>query len=482
MEFVYWNFFDIMDHIVDYLRDRYSPWVWIGQRAHDACGINRVLPLDMIVSCDRGKDLALFFPEGQVHSVEGPGGPRRNWSNEDMDASLSGELGRRVFAGFSKEGKRAALLCYRSVKALESRRRSKYAPRIFAAPLKLKGRFDNKVLLYKALDGLSLPRIDGLVAAPGKKTFGDLSSGLGLPFVVQFPFGSSGKYTFIVRDRKTYTAIRRKYPDKKAVIRKYLRGYSLNVNAVIVTRRGRTETLCAFPSIQLTGIAECSASESAYCGNDYTGACSLDRDIIRQVDETVKKTGRWMARSGYRGIFGMDFLVKDGKVYPVEINPRFQNSTSLFNSLQAAKGHGWYLFVLHIAEMLRDEDRRAAGYVASFPAEELMRPLKGCQVILHNMGARGVIRGDVTPGVYKRTGEGYVLRERGAFIGGIQHERDILVTSGVPAKGTVIYPGAPICKVQSISGVLKDDRRTLTDEAARAVRSVYGKLRLTRRS
>ena len=51
----------------------------------------------------------------------------------------------------------------------------------------------------------------------------------------------------------------------------------------------------------------------------------------------------------------MDFMVdKENDVFPVEINPRFQNSTSLANILDYGRDSGEYaLFLLHIAEFFK---------------------------------------------------------------------------------------------------------------------------------
>ncbi len=49
--------------LVEYLRDKYGPWGWMGQRAHDASGINELLPLDIIISCDAGREVPYFFDE-----------------------------------------------------------------------------------------------------------------------------------------------------------------------------------------------------------------------------------------------------------------------------------------------------------------------------------------------------------------------------------------------------------------------------------
>jgi predicted ATP-grasp superfamily ATP-dependent carboligase len=471
-----------MENITDYLRDKYGPWGWMGQRAHDACGINHILPLDFIISCDYGTDIPYYFREDDVFSVEKQEGIRKDWSNEDLNANFKGALGRKIIERWNSYEKQVSLLCYRSVKRLENGSgRMLWKPAIYAVPEKLKKFFDNKVLLYKNMPGLSLPRIPGRVGKPGKNTFSDLRAELSLPFVIQFPYGSSGHFTFIIREEKEYNRLREKYPGTIAVMRKYVDGFSLNVNAVIVSTPEGAKTVCSFPSVQIAGIPECSNFSSAFCGNDYTAALDLGRKLIGQVESHIRTVGAWMAEAGYRGVFGMDFVVDEETVYPVEINPRFQNSTSLHIALNAMSrsGKGTSLFLLHIAEFLQDKDKMMRDYVRKFPERELMRPVKGSQVILHNRMRQSIVKGELSPGAYRPGKDGLMLIRKGASLDICREDNDILITCGVPGVGKMIEPNAPICKVQMRGNALDNaGKRELSPETRKIIYDVYNKLKL----
>jgi hypothetical protein len=472
-----------MSDFAGYLKERYGPWVWMGQRASDAYGINRVLPLDMMVTCDFGREVSLFFDPVNVFSLEKGLGVRKDWSNEYLSEALRGPMGRKIFSRWDRAGRRVSVLCYRSVRKLEDPGKALSAgPRLFAVTAALKNRFDNKTFLYRELETLGLNRVPGRVERPGKSDYGQLKRELGLPFVVQFPYGSSGLHTFIIRSRPDYDNICREYPATEAVIREYVDGFSLNVNAVIADLNGRTETICCYPSVQITGLKECSNFESAFCGNDFSAVRGLDAGTIREVERNVKVTGAWMGRAGYRGIFGMDLVVRRGRVYPMEINPRFQNSTSLFNAIQALeKERRSSLFLLHIAQFLQREDARAAKYVRGFPFRKLMEPVSGCQVILHNRMRGSMVTGDLRPGVYARKSGGIVFLGGAADIGACKKANEYLITCGVPEKDMVIEANAPLCKIQA-RGPLIDRRgkRKLTTEAVFMVRDAYARLGLER--
>ena len=465
-----------MNSITGYLHDRYGPWGWIGQRAHDAAGINRILPLDFIISCDYGLDIPLYFREKDVFSVEAWQGIRKDWSNEDLNASLKGALGRSISERLDGYDRKANLLCYRSIRRLETGGGISKNLRIFAASENLKKRFDNKVRLYNNLADLSMPRIPGRVDKPGNITFNDLCKELSLPFVVQFPYGSSGHFTFIIKEEKEFNRLRRDHPDATVVMRKYIDGFSLNVNAVIISDGNDIRTVCSYPSIQVTGCPECSNFPTAFCGNDYTAAQSLDKTIIQQVEDLVRKTGTWMAGSGYRGIFGMDFVVKDGEVCPVEINPRFQNSTSLlasFNAIQPSCEEETF-FLLHIAEFLQDKDRTIKRYLRRALGRSYMYPVNASQIILHNRTERCIVTGDVTPGVYRLENGSLKRIIEGATLDLCNNNDEVLITCGIPGPYTLVEPNAPVGKIQTPGNVINpSDKITLSDNVRDTIRLFY---------
>ncbi|MFH1847172.1 MAG: ATP-grasp domain-containing protein [Candidatus Omnitrophota bacterium] len=468
-----------MKDIINYFRDKYKFWGWMGQRCHDASGINSIVPLNFIVSCDYGTEVPYYFNEEDVFSLEKSKKFRKDWSNEHLKTSLNGNLGREIFSRWKTSGEQVNLLCYRSSGKLEKIAGEKNL-KIFAVPENVKEYFDNKVRLYRKLKELSLPRIKGRISRLGKVSYDDLAKELSLPFVVQFPFGSSGLFTFIVQKKEEYENIQNKYPKNIAVLRRYINGFSLNVNAVIVSAEHEPKVFCSFPSLQIVGVPECGNFPSAFCGNDYTSAQMVEKNIIKQVERQIGTIGGWMAKAGYRGIFGMDFLVEDDIVYPVEINPRFQNSTALFTAIQNKTGMSQYaLILLHIAEFLQKEDKIAKNYIKCFPERELMRALKGCQLILHNKMRKNVVTGNLVPGVYAAENGSLTFKEKSVFFGSCQNENDMLITCGVPSFETEIEPNAAICKIQTQESFLQTgSSRKITEDAKNIVAGVYKNLRL----
>jgi hypothetical protein len=106
-----------------------------------------------------------------------------------------------------------------------------------------------------------------------------------------------------------------------------------------------------YPSIQLIGIPDCVTRPFGYCGNDYGLAKQLDPRVLDQIESSTTTIGNWLRSYGYRGTFGVDFLVHQGVPLFTEINPRFQGSTR--TSCQLAIDNGESCLMLeHLAASL----------------------------------------------------------------------------------------------------------------------------------
>ena len=78
------------------------------------------------------------------------------------------------------------------------------------------------------------------------------------------------------------------------------------------------------PSLQ---IIEENNKNLKFMGANYKLA--MDDKIKKKLTKLTHFIGNELKKLGYKGIFGCDYIVKDGEVYFTEINPRFQGSTFL---------------------------------------------------------------------------------------------------------------------------------------------------------
>jgi len=105
------------------------------------------------------------------------------------------------------------------------------------------------------------------------------------------------------------------------------------------------------PSVQLIGIPECVSRPFGYCGNDFGAAKALDDAELDAIEATTITVGNWLRSHGYRGTFGVDFLLVEGVPVFTEINPRFQGSTRSSAQL-AVESDRPCLPLEHIAAMM----------------------------------------------------------------------------------------------------------------------------------
>jgi predicted ATP-grasp superfamily ATP-dependent carboligase len=74
---------------------------------------------------------------------------------------------------------------------------------------------------------------------------------------------------------------------------------------------------------QLVGESWLRAAAFHYCGS--VGPISLPGSVVKRLQQLGRALGRWMLR----GLFGVDFVLKDGIPYPVEVNPRYTASMEI---------------------------------------------------------------------------------------------------------------------------------------------------------
>jgi hypothetical protein len=149
----------------------------------------------------------------------------------------------------------------------------------------------------------------------------------------------------------------------------------LNVNACVF---GDGTVTLHPPSLQLIGIPEFTSRQFGYCGNDFAAIRNLDSKLLTEFGLLVRQTGRWLWSQGYLGAFGVDALIYDGKVYVVEVNPRFQGSSLLSARLDRIMGCA-DVFLCHIAAHLNQSAPQQMSL------EELVHHQIGySQIIYHN--------------------------------------------------------------------------------------------------
>jgi len=204
------------------------------------------------------------------------------------------------------------------------------------------------------------------------------------PQVLRASYTSGGAGVVLVEKPEDIDEQWLRQPDALVSVAPFLsRAVPVNVGACVFP----SGTVTVHPgSLQLIGIPSCTTRRFGYCGNDLAAFGALPPIAIGQMDCMTRLVGRWLARQGYLGAFGVDYLVDvetddAGTVFFAEINPRFQGSTSLTTSATADAGRV-DLMLDHLSAFLGIEP--AAGEVAITLTEwqSALPPL--AQIIVHN--------------------------------------------------------------------------------------------------
>ncbi|MBI5955823.1 MAG: ATP-grasp domain-containing protein, partial [Chloroflexi bacterium] len=135
-------------------------------------------------------------------------------------------------------------------------------------------------------------------------------------------------------------------PGKGFILQEYVRGTACSASFVADGREcvvlGLTE--------QLIGRPEFSARGFRYCGNilpliveDEAGQTTLLAQV-RQI------AGSLTREFGLVGVNGLDFVLNDGQVYPLEVNPRYSASMELVE-----RAYGLSIFDLHVRAVIQGE-------------------------------------------------------------------------------------------------------------------------------
>lgn len=192
--------------------------------------------------------------------------------------------------------------------------------------------FENKIKFYhvteKYLPKVTIPSIVGIL---GKLNYKDLSSKLGLPLVIQFGHGWAGKTTFFIDNEKEFHGLSRQFSQTNVKVSRKITGITILNNCCIYN-----DYIFVSPAaIQLSGIRQLSSRPGVTCGRQWPAGFIEERQT-KEILNISKKIGKIMQEKGFRGFFGLDFIIENstGKIYLSEANARLTASTPFFTRLE----------------------------------------------------------------------------------------------------------------------------------------------------
>jgi predicted ATP-grasp superfamily ATP-dependent carboligase len=179
---------------------------------------------------------------------------------------------------------------------------------------KIVTKLDNKIEHIKIFKKLNVPRnkvkiyksLDKIEKAP-------------LPFYISAAYTSGGYESGPINNKKDMNKFKERLRKiNKAnpfIVARLIKDISTSPNTnAIVYGAGKTEVICVTDQI-LRG--------NRYLGNIYPSKASPKNK--NKMIKVTKKIGNYLSRLGFRGVFGLDFIIDSkGNLYTVDLNPRRQ--------------------------------------------------------------------------------------------------------------------------------------------------------------
>lgn len=161
--------------------------------------------------------------------------------------------------------------------------------------------------------------------------------------VVQSPFGWAGKSTF---SADNWTDIKNKIPiDSMVKFSPFVNGYSL-LNNCCLTSKGLIQSP---PALQYTGVKPFTNNPFTTIGRQWPSLAP--KNIQNEVKKITQNFSDILIQMGYKGFFGLDFMVSKDKVYLLECNPRLTASFAFYHEIETNLDIT-SLFLLHLLQFL----------------------------------------------------------------------------------------------------------------------------------
>lgn len=221
---------------------------------------------------------------------------------------------------------------------------------VILPPQRLVREIDSKIATTALGNEAGVPSVPNVVGRVG--SYAELqrlaaSAGLGERWVVQTPYGDSGKTTFFIDSEADYQRAAEHIEAEPAV--KVMRRINC-VGTAIEACATRWGTVVGPLCTELIGIDTLTPHAGGWCGNELHQA-AFTPALRREVQRKTEAIGDALYRRGYRGQFELDYLLDldTGEVWLGELNARLTGITAMTNLSNFSARH-LPLFLFHLLE------------------------------------------------------------------------------------------------------------------------------------
>ena len=236
----------------------------------------------------------------------------------------------------SKFGSGIALIVYKSSSKMERLCRENGWTLVAPAVKFGKALFEDKIKFRKILKEIGAPPPPGEVLAATNLNFYKLKNKYGIPFVLQHPRRGGGKGTFFINSQDDWYKAARKLriqeiegeevtediSNLEVIVAKYITGPSPSITGC-VTRHGILSTNLQYQLIDIPELYNPQKGSGLFCGHDWSSS-QFSPEIEKQAYNIVEKVGKYFQKFGYKGIFGVDFMLRRATLVCLARFPRSQ--------------------------------------------------------------------------------------------------------------------------------------------------------------
>ena len=343
-----------------------------------------------------------------------------NFKIKDENSKTIATLKDKIIAEYLKSKKeKPVLLLYRMSEGLVNLfKENKWT--IVGSDYNVRKKYDNKIDFNRILEEVDLPVPPYMILPQEEIDYDVVAKSLGDKVVIQFPISFSGSGTFIVQSKedfyKTISSDRfvkqkKKNTQKKIRITKYINRKLSPVMGVCCTKEGIVYTDLYNQIIDMPEVVNEDKGTGVYCGNEWTSV-NFSETVKKQAYKAADKIGKYLKnKEGYKGYFGLDFILDDDTkiLYPIEVNVRLIGSFPVFSMIQEVHKQP-LIQALQILQYLDLDD-----YVLDIESinKNMKGKMKGSYINLYSRNKNAVYnKGELEAGIYCLGGDGDIRFSR----------------------------------------------------------------------
>lgn len=337
----------------------------------------------------------------------------------------------------------------------------KYSFNLLGNPTDLNHLFEDKISFFNICRDLKINVPDGKILKLHEANFNDVRSEIGIPFVLQFGRGWAGNSTFFINSEEILNKLKTQFGNINVKVSQFVKGKTILNNAVIF----RGKVIVSKPALQIVPNRNLTASEGGTGGRSWP--IQLSRQNNDEILTVTFKVGKFMADKGYKGFFGLDFLLeeKTNEIFLSEDNARLTASSSFYTKLEIEKNI-FPLLGYHVLSFMNKD-------TGLFNEDLIEQPeVEGSEITARNTSPHAVlVKDNLKPGIYNEKlefkNEAYYLNSN--------ERNDIFVDS--VEKGRKVNPEIEVFRINTRQKVC-DEKGNLNDKYLELIEKIRQRIDL----